>query len=136
MLIWVCFVEPGTAQIAEMRVAPETDHMVAAHGLLASGIASRAGGGVCSEIFFGGFFFGCQLAGFTWEAGREFPVPACTADDAEGEGAVFTDSETFARGWKFGVAGVGVVGGWERWLFVFLTRICCLGEVGRFGVFL
>ena len=97
MLIWIAFIEISPAQIAEMGIAFEADHVVASMRLLSSGITCRAWLRVKLHVVFGGLFLGCELKFATGEAGEVFAMPASFADFAKSEVAVFADCEAF--GW-------------------------------------
>lgn len=97
MLIGVGFVKVGPAQVAEMCIAFEADHMVASMRLLSSGVASRARLRMKLHVVFGGHFLGCKLKSAAGKADEIFTVPTGFADFTKSEIAVFADCEAFGR---------------------------------------
>jgi hypothetical protein len=61
VLIWVAGVEPGTAEVAKVRLATNANHMVATVRLLSWHSAGRAGRGVHPHVFQRSQFLGREL---------------------------------------------------------------------------
>jgi hypothetical protein len=117
VLIRVAGVEPGRAEIAEMRLAAVADHVVAAVRLLRRYTARRARRGVQLHVFEGGEFLGRQLLLVpAWRAPEEFAVPRLVAAAAKGEAALFADSQQFL-GWLVRL-GCALAIGMVRLVFV------------------
>lgn len=100
MLVRIALFEVAAAEVAEVCVAFEADHVIASVRLLGSGIAGRAGLGVQLHVFLRSALFGRDLELGAREAGEVFAVPGGFADEAEGKGAVFADCESVRWGWK------------------------------------
>jgi hypothetical protein len=76
VLIWVAGVEPGTAEVAKVRLATNTNHMVATVRLLGWHSAGRAGRGVHPHVFQRSQFLGRELRLVAArEAAEELAVP-------------------------------------------------------------
>lgn len=97
MLIRVPFFQIAAAQVAEMRIAFEANHVVASMRLLCARIARRACLRVQQDVVLRRLLLGRDLELGAREAGEVFAMPACFADEAKGEGAVDTDGEPL--GW-------------------------------------
>lgn len=61
MFVWVPFVEVGAAQVAEMGIALETNHVVTSMSLLGPGVTSRAGLCVQLHVVLRSPFLGCKF---------------------------------------------------------------------------
>lgn len=120
MLVRVTLIEPGAAQIAEMGVAFEADHVVAAHGFLAARVARRARSRVHRHVFLGSKLLARQLVLLAREAREKFAVPAGLAYFAESKGAVFANREAFVRGRHGVFVGVTIVFSRSRSLAFFV----------------
>ena len=111
MLIRVLLDQVTATQIAEMGIAFEADHVVAAVRLLGAHVARRTRLRVQLHVFLARALLGRDLELAPREAGEVFAVPARFADQAEGEGAVFADGEAVFWCWeRRGVRVVVVVG--------------------------
>lgn len=110
MLVWIAFVEISPAQVAEMGVAFEADHVVASMRLLSSGITCRARLRMKLHVVFGGLFLGGELILAAGEAGEVFAMPACFAYLAKSEIAVFADCKAFGRWRQFLLGDIAVIG--------------------------
>ena len=110
MLVRIGFVEISAAQVAEMGVAFEADHMIASMGLLGSGITCRTRLGVQLHVLFRRPFLFCQLELGAWEADEVFAMPTCFADFAECEIAVFTYCKAFGWRWESIFGSIAVIG--------------------------
>ena len=100
VLVGIAFVEVGATEVAEMRVAFETNHVVASMGLLGTGVACWAWLGVQLHVLLGSSFLGCELELGAWEADEIFAVPAFFADFAKCESTILADGETFRWWWQ------------------------------------
>lgn len=109
MLIRVALIEPSTAQIAEMRVALEADHMVTTHRFLAARITRRARSCVHCHVFLRCQLLARQLVLLARKAREEFAMPAGLTYFAEGKGAVFANRESFLRRRHGVFVGVAIV---------------------------
>lgn len=136
MLVWIALVKPGAAQIAEMGVAFEADHMVAAHRFLAARVACRARSCVHCHVFLRGKLLARQLVLLARKAREEFAVPASLAYFAESKSAVFANREAFMRRRHDVFVGITIVFS-RPWGLVFFVGIgilrgglCFLGACG------
>lgn len=114
MLIGILLDQVAAAQIAEMGIALEADHVVAPVRLLRARVARRARLRVQLHVLLARALLGRDLELAAREAGEVFAVPARFADEAEGKGAVLADGEAVFRrrqGWGVGVVGLGGDGG-------------------------
>lgn len=93
MLVWIFWVEPCRAQVAEVRVALETDHMVATMRLLGWSSARWARSRVQLEVLHRSLVLFSKLTSLGHrDAKGEFAVPALVASAAECKGAVLADT--------------------------------------------
>lgn len=111
MLIRILLDQVAATEIAEMGIALEADHVVAAVRLLGARVARRARLRVQLHVFLARALLGRDLESAPREAGEVFAVPARFADEAEGEGAVFADGEAVFWRWERG-RGSGLSLGW------------------------
>lgn len=110
MLVRIAFVEISPAQVAEMSITFEANHMVASMRFLSSGIACRARLRMKLHVVFGGLLLSRELKLAAGEADVVFAMPASFAYFAESEITVFTDCEAF-RWWRqFLLGDIAVIG--------------------------
>lgn len=110
MLVWISFVEISTAQVAEMGITFEANHMIASMRLLSSGVTCWARLRMKLHVVFGRLFFDREFILAAGEAGEVFAMPARFADFAKSEIAVFADCEAFGWGREFLLGVITVIG--------------------------
>ena len=94
VLVGVGGVEPGGAEVAEVRLAAVADHVVAAVRLLGGGRARRAGRRVVLEVLDRRQLLGRQLAVLApGRADDKLAVPRLEAPGTKSEAAVLADGE-------------------------------------------
>ena len=97
VLVWIVGIKPSSTEIAEVSAAVEAIHMIAAHGLLYRCAAVWAWRGVKTNVLISCFLFDRKLVGISRVAANVVAVPACVADFAESEFALFADNQTGDR---------------------------------------
>jgi hypothetical protein len=94
MLVGICWLEPYRAEVAEVSVTREANHMVAAMGLLGRSSAGRARCSVMFEVLHRSLILFSKLAGLGHrDAESEFAVPALVTSTAEGKRTVLAHRE-------------------------------------------
>jgi hypothetical protein len=99
--------EPAAAEVAKVRLAAETHHVVAAYGLLARRIARRARRAVPAQVLGRRLLLGRQLRRPPRPAHGKLAVPAGHAHAAECVRAVLTNSQALAARRQFVLAVTG-----------------------------
>lgn len=102
--------EPARAEVAEMRIALETFHVIASHPLLAWSVARGTRSRVHLEVLLGRLLLGRQFGLPSREAANELAMPALFADAAEGVVAVFADGHTVRHRRQ-----LGLLSEWIKW---------------------
>lgn len=93
--------KPRATQVAEMGIALEADHMVAAHHFLTPSVACWAGGGVQLDVFFRSPLLCAYFVLSPRETNGELSMPARFANLAECKIAILADGQSLARRRQF-----------------------------------
>ena len=86
------------AQIAEVSLALEADHMIATHSLLSRRVTGWTRRREALEVIKAGQLFLIELFLSTRIADRHHTMPTLSADNAKSEAAVLADGEALRHG--------------------------------------